>query len=111
MTDPLTDKIEVRYHRVYAIFDERWPDRTPDFMPTGERIHKSRDAAIAVAAQEARGSGAPEDARVIFDYDIDCMVDRVIVDWHTPHSAGQPALFRNGMGKAYESFRLSEVPR
>lgn len=107
MANPLTDKIDVRYFKVQAFFDERWPDRR-DFLSTGERVHKTKDAALAAAAQEARSQGAPEDARVIVDYDIYEMVDRVLIDWHAPVEAGQPGLLRKD---GYVSFRLSEIPR
>lgn len=103
MPDPLTDKIDVQYRRVDAWFD---PTLDKDGYLDGRRVHCSREGAMAAVAQTARQVGAPEDARVIIDYDIVRAIDRVLVDWHIPESVGQPGLLRR-----YESFRLSEVPR
>lgn len=108
MADPLTDKISVTYHRVDAAFAEDRPVDTFPFLPTGQRVHQTKAAALASAAQDARSQGAPEDARVIIDYDGVFLVDRAIIDWHIPESAGQPGLLRK---PGFESFRLSEIPR
>lgn len=105
MADPLTDKIDVEYRRVDAYFDGSLA-KDSIFAKSGRRCHRSKEGAQAAAAQAARAAGAPEDARVIIDYDVFQVADRVIVDWHLPVEAGQPGLLRR-----YESFRLSEIPR
>lgn len=115
MADPLTDKINAMYHSIEVFYDERYPpeggseDRWIRKTEGGEaaRVHRSKEGALGVAGQMARSAGAPEDARVILDYLVDVMVDRVLIDWHTPEAVGQPGLIRRG----FESFRLSEIPR
>lgn len=106
MTDPLSDPIEIEYRVTDAVWSG--VPRDHDRLLNGRRIHTSRDAALAAVAQDARAKGAPEDARVLLDYDPINMVDRVIVDWYVPGHLGQPRLLRQGR---FESFRLSEVPR
>jgi hypothetical protein len=104
MTDPLSDPIEIEYRSVVAYYRDGAGEHTR--RANGDRIHPSRESALAAVAQEARSLGAPEGARIIHDYDIVDMVDRFRVDWYHPDVVGQPKNVRS-----FESFRLSEVPR
>lgn len=74
-------------HHVVAYWDDSFEIKTEWH---GRVVFPSKEQAYADAASRARLAGAPGQARVVEEYDVSYMIDRVVVEWITPVGSEQP---------------------